>query len=854
MNGSKERKLYRISTIITAMMFVGIFCPWLTYRNQSYTIIGFYSAVKKAGGISAFARSDSFIYPAVITLAIPLIAGLVAGVKVIFQLFRGRVKTISWMLYSLEWIYMASFFAFEGYQPTLFAIGGPVLALIDFLVNRFMEDYRLLTRKNRALREREQRERRERKERLFFPGRYSWKIHYLILSSVEDGRKYRAITILIGSVTTAYTFCLFALKQSMQQIHSSEVLFLGNGLEADMKSALSVACILDVIIVGLAVTKQLSGRSLSDERMIKLGAREKLIRLNWFIETAVCFVLSIILGIGIGIAELKWIIWMISKEIKIRLVGTITFSAIIFTVMLIGLIFLITVVYAYNNEIQKKYFNLIRAGKDRIPSRREEAIFLICGTVAYVLGLFLFMQRRNAESIWLYVGQILGMLLLFVAIAAIVVRRRDSMEYHQLGMISKSEWLFSFRKLVGNTLVMVILISMLTVPIVQTQIMSCYNEKIAKLVPYDFVSFGYSKDNGVYNQVKKYSRNMQKIPMVRVTSVEGDPYDWKDAAANKFMGVLWPQGQNIGISWTSYIELCKLRGISPGINTLDNNKILISYQQDCVQKVHPIDYYLFRRKPYLRIGQPLRNYVVPDREKLYPQRDVQAELSQNIIGMLNRGDQENLIVFSDEFFKKTYKSNVAGPSYLYLINSKEGKYKRIEKLLNQVAEENKDDASFDSSIQSYYGKQQLLSDIQSERYFQKTMLVHEIIMMTICYLLVLISYAAFIKKRVSEKYTVLQKLGISEKVKHRILRKELVGYGLWPALLSIWITDGYLIEMVQLRGIDAKIFLKILFQGVPYWGMIIIATLIVFRQIYRTLCRGDERRKKKWKQLFKRRT
>lgn len=112
-----------------------------------------------------------------------------------------------------------------------------------------------------------------------------------------------------------------------------------------MKSALSVACILDVIIVGLAVTKQLSGRSLSDERMIKLGAREKLIRLNWFIETAVCFVLSIILGIGIGIAELKWIIWMISKEIKIRLVGTITFSAIIFTVMLIGLIFLITVVY-----------------------------------------------------------------------------------------------------------------------------------------------------------------------------------------------------------------------------------------------------------------------------------------------------------------------------------------------------------------------------------------------------------------------------------------------------------------------------------------------------------------------------
>lgn len=854
MNRIKERRLYRISTFISAMMFVGIFCPWLMYRNQSYTIVGFYTAVKTAGGISAFAGSDSFIYPAVITLAIPFIAGLVAGVKVIFQLLRGRVKIISWTLYSLEWIYMATFFAFEGYQPTIFAIGGPVLALADFLVNRFMEDYRLLTRKNRALREREQRERRERKERLLFPGRYSWTIHYLMLTSVEDGRKYRTITILIGSVTTAYTFSLFALKQSMQQIHSSEVLFLGNGLEADMKSALSVACILDAIIVGLAISKQLSGRSLSDGRMIKLGAREKLIRLNWFIEIAVCFVISTILGVCIGIAELKWNIWRISKEIGIKVTGKTTFSAIAFTIIVIGLIFLITVAYVYSNEIQKKYFNLIRDGKDRIPSTRESTIFLVCGTAIYVIGLFLFVQRRNAENIWLYVGQILGVLMLFVAISSIAVRRTDATEYQKLGMITKSEWAYSFRKLVENTFAIVILISMLTVPIVQTQIMSWCNEKTTQLVPYDFVSFGYSKDNKIYNQVKKYSEDMHKIPIVRVTSVEGAPYDWKDAAANKFMGVIWPQGQNIGISWTSYVKLCKLRGVPQGINTLDDNKILISYQQDCVQKTHPIDYYLFRRKPYLRIGQPLRNYVVPERKRLYPQREVQAELSQNIIGMLNRGDQENLVVFSDKYFEKKYKSNVTGPSYLYLINSKGGQYKKIENLLNQVAKENSADVAFDSSIQSYYGKEQLLHDIQSERYFQKTMLVHEIIMMTICYLLVLMSYITFIKTRVSDKYTVLEKLGISEKVKRKILRKELIEYGLWPALDSILIAGVYLIEILKLREINTHIFLKLLVSGIPYWGMIVIVTLIVFHHIYEALCGGDKRRKKQWKQLSKRRT
>ena len=58
MKNGKERRLYRISMVITAMMFIGIFCPWLVYRNKTYTIIGFYCAVKNAGGISSFAGSD----------------------------------------------------------------------------------------------------------------------------------------------------------------------------------------------------------------------------------------------------------------------------------------------------------------------------------------------------------------------------------------------------------------------------------------------------------------------------------------------------------------------------------------------------------------------------------------------------------------------------------------------------------------------------------------------------------------------------------------------------------------------------------------------------------------------------
>lgn len=853
MKNGKERRLYRISMVITAMMFIGVFCPWLVYRNKTYTIIGFYCAVKNAGGISSFAGSDSFIYPAVITLTVPFAAGIVAGIKFLIQAFRGRIGIISWTVYSLEWVYMALYLSFEGYQPTIFAIGGPVLALADFLVNRFMEEYRLLTRKNRELREKERREKKERKERLSFPGKYSWRTQSLMLASVDGGKKGRVLTVLTGSAATAYTFSVLALKQTMQEIHSAEVLLLGNGLEADLKSALGIACVLDMMVIGLAVSRELSGRSSLDDRMIKFGAREGLIRLNWSIEILGCFILSVIFGITIGILELHWIVRKISDGVGEALTATITVSAIIITALIIGVIFLTTVLYCYDKAVQKRYYNLINRGNELIPSTRMSIILLTAGIVVYGAGMLLFTQRRNAENIWLYAEQILGGLMFVFAVSAVLVRKAEVKGYRRARSISRSVWTYSFRKIMGNIIVIAALVSMLAVPILQMEIMNDRIKSSADLVPYDFVAFGYKDDDEIYHQVKEYSKELHQIPMVRVTSVEGAPYNWKDVAANKFLGVLWPQGQNIGISWNSYAALCQRRGVSTGTNALAAGKILISYQQDCVQKTHPIDYYLFRKKPYLRIGQPLRYYVVPDREKLYPPRNVQTEVSQNIIGMLNRGDQENLVVFPNDYFYKNRKAE--GPSFLYLINSKSGRYTDIENLLQRVAKKNQKDASFDSEIRSYYGRKQLLKDIQSERYFQKTMLMHEIIMMLICLVLVWMTYVEFIKSQSLSKYRILRKLGISEKMKRGILRREIILCGLPPILTSALLAIAYSTEMIYLRGIGAGTIQNILIRGIPYWGTMLVIQIgflvYEYHSIYRRVTVIAGKGAAKWMQSYK---
>ena len=97
-------------------------------------------------------------------------------------------------------------------------------------------------------------------------------------------------------------------------------------------------------------------------------------------------------------------------------------------------------------------------------------------------------------------------------------------------------------------------------------------------------------------------------PMTRVTTVQGDATDWIDEANNYYMNVIWPQGQHVGISESTYRLLCEEKGVIPQDIEIDKDEIYIVYQQDVSMKAHPLDWYMDRKTPQIRIGQPLRAY------------------------------------------------------------------------------------------------------------------------------------------------------------------------------------------------------------------------------------------------------
>lgn len=361
MNRDIRQKLSFVDNALLLGTVLVTFLPWIGYREKSYTIIGFYNAVHRAGGMKAFSQGDVYIYPAFVITVLPAIVAVISAIRFFLQMYRGRVNWMNNTIYLLEGVYMVLLFSFYGWDPTLWNLVASNFVLFDFLIGRFLADYNVLTRKNAALKAEKKKAERERRERLYFPGRYSKQLQRLMLASVDSNRKNRILLTLVGGVTASYTFSLFVLSRSLKVVHSQEMLFLGNGMETIFSNALFVAFLLDGVVMALVISRVLAGRETADVRLIKLGAREDVIRKSWILEVSYCCVISLVLGFTLGLVEAKILLSRVSH----RLGTTVSLS--------VGVISIILVTHNPKLAAQSQvFYHLNDGGVLDAPIRRSE--------------------------------------------------------------------------------------------------------------------------------------------------------------------------------------------------------------------------------------------------------------------------------------------------------------------------------------------------------------------------------------------------------------------------------------------------------------------------------------------------
>ena len=160
-------------------------------------------------------------------------------------------------------------------------------------------------------------------------------------------------------------------------------------------------------------------------------------------------------------------------------------------------------------------------------------------------------------------------------------------------------------------------------------------DKTDTLYPYDYVWLANSNDTGIIEKLKQECKaEVTSIPMVRATTIDNTerlegPFD-----------LVWQQGQNIGISESSYRKLKKAVGEKPKKHlNLDKNgkKIYVVYQQDQGTKAKPIDHYQLMIHPNLHIGQPLFGFDTMEHQTYYPVRTITGSETSSLIGAFKQG-------------------------------------------------------------------------------------------------------------------------------------------------------------------------------------------------------------------------
>lgn len=336
-------------------------------------------------------------------------------------------------------------------------------------------------------------------------------------------------------------------------------------------------------------------------------------------------------------------------------------------------------------------------------------------------------------------------------------------------------------------------------------------DKTDTLYPYDYVWLANSNDTGIIEKLKQECKaEVTSIPMVRATTIDNTerlegPFD-----------LVWQQGQNIGISESSYRKLKKAVGEKPKKHlNLDKNgkKIYVVYQQDQGTKAKPIDHYQLMIHPNLHIGQPLFGFDTMEHQTYYPVRTITGSETSSLIGAFKQGKYENLIVFADAYFDKikdywkttdmstgekiktsdaVLEENIhEWPTKLVLANVPEKYQKKADQLTIDFAKQHAYDESFDSLVKSTYTKTEAAKKQQMERILECVMNGFVLIILSVISMLLLHMKVQMELPDMRKRYQFMNRLGMNRRERICIEKKEISRFVTIPSVIAVIVTVLY---------------------------------------------------------------
>ena len=320
----------------------------------------------------------------------------------------------------------------------------------------------------------------------------------------------------------------------------------------------------------------------------------------------------------------------------------------------------------------------------------------------------------------------------------------------------------------------------------------------------------------------KYHVTLTEYPMVRVANADKTEH-------LEGRGETVIQGQQIGISESTYYKLKKTVDPSFKKKSLNLDKagkrIYVVHQQDRATKAQPVDWYYNKKTPTLHIGVPCEYCDHADHETTYDKKIVAGEEISSLTGCYSTPKCENLIVFSDGYFKKSqnewkdtevltgYKLDrynaiygddgepyiVEGPTKLVFIQADKKYIDQIDRELEAKEEKHKYIGNYDSTVKFHYSSKTAITDMKTERAVKSLICVYIIFTLSILNWIMLYAMNEMENKEKTEREKFLISMGMDRKERKKMNKREWYIYWIIPTIILIISTILFMQDTMAAR-------------------------------------------------------
>ncbi len=772
-------KIYqKITCLVYVFFFAALWLPWMEIGNKSYHLPGYLRMVQKAGGIVAMTDGSPDFVASYYLFFIPVLAGILAVIYAVSLLAGRPFKVLYTMVRWCEFIYVAAAVILFPMVPLLWTYILPLLCLAEYVAGQYVAQHDEIAKAARERMERDRREKEERKRRLYFPGRYGIDFFRMVLKNAKYHIRNYIMLILSGTFLMLFLYLTFALKYAFQGVHTEEAV-VGGRLQGILLEAVWIGLVLNAVLMALSFSYYIRNKIKEENALVLLGIRSRALTSIMVMEYTGCLACSAVMGILMGNIAFRILISALGKRLPVRACSLPVSSYLI----LIGIFAVAALIAAMVNghvyeHMRWEQAGLLVTGTGEIPGI-SVWIGLAVGCYAIFSAVSQFGRREGGEGEELLLYFLFGMVLVIRFLKGVQVQRLKKTEHrYYRELFRKLIFIKSFGQNMKKIYLLTGIAFLVMYPLTAVYAVNAAVTDMEQQYPYDFVCRVSEEGTDAFEEIRdRYKLDAEEYPMttvytlmpndISVTSSLKSLFFMEYASVANGRQVLVEPPAQAGIPASVYLKLKENAGKKVKARGPEGEDIFVVYQESLLTRAHVLDWSGTEESIFLQTaceGMDVNSYSA------YTERRVAGQERDILTGVCDGGKQQNLVVFSDEYFQTIYQGEKL---YLFQAGTAEkGFYEKVRAEL-QKAEE-------DTGMLHFYDRKASVQDTETERYLRQVVWLFMLILTGLSGIYLLFIKFCFEMDEITERYRFLSCMGMREREVRKTLQREMLPFFLLP--------------------------------------------------------------------------